>query len=158
LDIVNRDARVNSLIIGTSCAYRVSKCGFNDEFAIPRPLYCGLDSSDMNSSYNGLFLDIDVDTDVDFLDFVFGAGLVAPLAVAVVRFRLATPPLDGTAIGLFLGGILLITKLKQLNNQYQTSNTITKSSEIGGHELLRHPRYMYFFMSSHVLEAKLPQP
>jgi len=71
----------------------------------------------MNSSYNGLFLDIDVDTaDVDFLDFVLAADLEAPLAVVVVRFRLATPPLDGTAIGLFLGGILIYRYVYNINN------------------------------------------
>ena len=112
LDIVNRDARVNSLIIGTSCEYFVSKCDFNCELDIPLPLYCGLDSSWMNSSYNGLLLDDDVvvlidDVDADFFDatlFVFDAATL--IGTAVVRLRLTLAEAATAAMGRFFGGII----------------------------------------------------
>ena len=39
LAIVRREARVNSLIIGTNCGYFVVKCDRSSELAMPRVLY-----------------------------------------------------------------------------------------------------------------------
>lgn len=52
--MVRRDARVNSLIMGTKRVYLSPKCDFNAELAIPRPLYCGAERRWRNSFRRGL--------------------------------------------------------------------------------------------------------
>jgi hypothetical protein len=66
-NMVRRDERVRSLIMGTNSGYRDSKCDFNAELAIPRPLYCGFDRSWTNSSYSCWLMEDDDDADVILL-------------------------------------------------------------------------------------------
>lgn len=108
LDMVRRDARVSSLMMGTNSGYLASKWDFNAELAMPFPLYCGSERSWINSSYSGLFLDTD-----DFADGDFLGTPAIPFAVLTlteppdVRLRLIPPaPADVTTAGRFVGGIV----------------------------------------------------
>ena len=101
--------------MGTNSGYRDSKCDFNAELAIPRPLYCGFDRSWTNSSYSRWSMEDD-DDDADDATAVSDGIATTPLffpagpTTVVVRLRLMLAAVAAVTIARF-GGILLVNQV-----------------------------------------------